>query len=219
MSAQRDLNCTNLKLKKTMRVNVKLGLWRMSIAEKIAKIRFIIMSLIGNAWFPSPAPTPTTITTNVNNLEAANLKAQGGGADDVAAMRVAEAKLDLSVKLLAAYVENIANADPANAVAIILSAGMEIKGKGGRTNQGSDVVAGKSGEIIISCPAEKGATYEFQMCTDFTNEANWKRIYIGTKSKFVMKGLTPGMRYYFRVCAITKEGVQPWTVVKGLFVN
>lgn len=202
-----------------MRVLVKLGLWKMSIAEKIAKIRFIILSLIGNAWFPSPNPSGATITSNVNNLEAAHLKAQGGGKDEIAAMRVAEAKLDLSVKLLAAYVENIANADPANAEAIILSAGMEVKGKSGKGSQGFELRAGKSGEIIITSPVEKNALYEFQMCTDFTNEANWMRIYIGSKSKFVMKGLTPGTRYFFRVCAITKDGVQPWTVVKGMFVN
>jgi hypothetical protein len=202
-----------------MRAVVKLGMWKISIAEKIAKIRFIIMSLIGNAWFPSPFPTPATITTNVNNLEAAMLKAQGGGVDDVAAMRAAEVKLDLSLKLLAAYVENIANADTAYAEAIILSAGMELKKKGGNKRQPVDATLGKTGEVIITCPGVKGATYEVQMCTDFTNEANWKRIYIGTKSKFVMKGLTPGVRYYFRVCAITKDGVQPWSVVKGVFVN
>lgn len=202
-----------------MRVSVRLGLWKLSIAEKIAKIRFIIMSLIGNAWFPSPNPTGTVITTNVNNLEAAYLKAQGGGADEVAAMRAAEAKLDLSVNLLAAYVESIANADPANAEAIILSAGMELRGKRGKTNHGYELTSGKSGEIIITFPAVKGAMYEIQMCTDFTKDENWKRIYIGTKSKFVMAGLTPGVRYFFRVCAITKDGPQPWSVAKGMFVN
>jgi hypothetical protein len=191
----------------------------MSIAEKIARIRFIILSLIGNAWFPTPSPTAATITTNVNNLEAAMLKAQGGGRDEVAAMRAAEEKLDLSVKLLASYVENIANTDPNNAVAIVLSAGMEVKGKSNKSNHGFELSAGKSGEIIVTCPVEKGATYEIQMCTDFTNEVNWKRVYIGTKSKFVMKGLTPGTRYYFRVCAITKDGAQPWSVALGLFVN
>jgi hypothetical protein len=208
-----------LKPQKKMRVIVKLGLWKMSIAEKIAKIRFIILSLIGNAWFPTPNPTATTVTTNVNNLEAAHLKAQGGGKDEIAAMRVAEAKLDMSLNLLAAYVESIANADPTNAEAIVLSAGMEVKGKGSKSNQEFSLTAGNPGEIKITCASTANATYEIQMCTDFTNEANFKRVYIGTKSKFVMKGLTPGTRYFFRFCAITKDGAQPWSVVKGLFVN
>lgn len=202
-----------------MKATVKLGLWKLSIAEKIAKIRFIIMSLIGNAWFASPTPSAIVITTQVNNLEAAYLKAQGGGADEVAAMRALETKLDQSMKLLAAYVENIANADPLNAEAIVLSAGMELKGKGPKSNQEFQLLAGNTGEILVVCPAIKNATYEIQMSTDPDDEKSFTRIYIGTKSKFLMTGLTPGQRYFFRVCAITKDGVQPWSVVKGLFAN
>src|SRR5882724_4265276 len=113
-----------------MKSVVRQGLSGMPIAQKITKGRFIVSSMTGNANFATPNPTLASVTININALETAKIAADGGGPDDTANMYAKEAVLDLSLKLLGAYVEGAANVNPLNADAIILSAGMEVKGKG-----------------------------------------------------------------------------------------
>lgn len=202
-----------------MKAVVSLGLSSLSIPKKIARTRFIVSSITGNVNFTTPNPSLAVITTNVNALEAAALAAQGGGADDTASRHAKEAVLDLSMKTLSAYVESIANANPPNAEAIILSAGMEVKGKGGRVAREFEItVTGRPGEVKLVNRSIKRGTYEFQMTTDPTTETSWYKIYAGTVGQFVKNGLTSGTRYYFRSTIISKDGQAPWSQVKNSIV-
>lgn len=203
-----------------MKIIVKLGLWKLSIAEKIERIRFILLSMAQSYFFPTPTPDLKVVHTHVDNLEAALLKAKGGGAEEIANMRVADAQLDIVVKLLVAYVEGLANADQTNAETIVLSAGMEIKGKGGRTSQRfAALFTGHPGEVLLICPGIVRGVYEIHMCLDPSNELNWQRIYNGTKSRFVVKGLKLGVQYHFRYSVIDASGLRPWSEVKSLYIN
>ena len=189
----------------------------MPIEKKIVKTRFIVTSMTGNANFGTPSPTLATITTNVNALEAAHIAAKGGGKDDTANMRAKEAVLDLSLKLLGYYVEIIASANPANAEAIILSAGMDVRGKGGNKVRGFEVSAtGNIGEVRLQREGVIRGSYEYQMSIDISTDANWQRIYSGTRNRFVKSGLASGTRYYFRAAGIDKNGLSPWSSVKTM---
>jgi len=173
--------------------------------------------MTGNANFGTPIPTLATITTNVNALEAASIAAKGGGKDDTANMRAKEVVLDLSLKLLGAYVEGIANVNPINAEAIILSAGMDLKGRGGNFVHGFEVSAtGNVGEIRLQREGVSRGSYEYQMSIDIVSDANWQRIYIGTRNRYVKSGLVSGTRYYFRAAGIDKKGLSPWSSVKTM---
>ena len=194
-----------------------MGLSRIPIEKKIVKTRFIVTSMTGNANFGTPSPTLATITTNVNALEAAHIAAKGGGKDDTANMRAKEAVLDLSLKLLGYYVEGIASANAANAEAIILSAGMDVRGKRANFARGFEVSAtGNIGEVRLQREAISRGSYEYQMSTDISTDANWQRIYSGTRARIVMSGLVSGTRYYFRSAGIDKNGLSPWSDVKAM---
>ncbi len=200
-----------------MKTVVALGLSRLSVPKKIEKSRFIVTSMTGNVNFTTPSPPLATITTNTDALETANIAALGGGADDTANMHDQEVVLDLSLKALGAYVEGIANATPPSAEAIILSAGMAVKSKGGKVAHDFSVKAtGNPGEIKLTCQGVKRGTNEFQMTTDPNTEASWARIYNGTRATFVKTGLISGTRYYFRATAINKNGQGPWSVVRNM---
>lgn len=191
---------------------MKLG--KLSITEKIAKGRFIVTSMTGNANFTTPSPALTVITANVNALETASIISEGGGVDDTAAMHAKELTFDLSLKSLAAYVEGIANANPLNAEAIILSAGMEVKVPTVHTAKEFNVAATENpGEIKMSTKAVPRSTCIFQMCMDTSSESNWQTIAQSTRAKFVKSGLTSGTRYYFRVGVIDKNGMSAWSNV------
>jgi hypothetical protein len=200
-----------------MKAIVKMGLSQMPIEKKIVKTRYIVTSMTGNATFATPSPALAIITTNVNALEAASIAAKGGGKDDTANMRAKEVILDLSLKSLGAYVEGIANATPINAEAIILSAGMDLKSKGGNFVHDFEVeVTGNVGEIRLQQEGVSRGSYEYQMSIDISSDANWQRIYSGTHARIVKSGLASGTRYYFRAAAIDKNGMSPWSSVKTM---
>jgi hypothetical protein len=203
--------------KKIMKTTVKMGLSRMPIEKKIVKTRFIVTSMTGNGNFTTPSPTLATITANVNALEAASIAAKGGGKDDTANMRAKEAALDLSLTLLGYYVEIIASANPANAEAIVLSAGMDVRSRGRNFKHSFEVSStGNVGEVRFQQAGVSRGSYEYQMSIDISNDANWQRIYNGTRNRFVKSGLASGTRYYFRAASISKNGLSPWSVVKPM---
>lgn len=200
-----------------MKKLVRQGLARLPIAKKIVVCRTTVSMMTGNAYFTTPTPSLATITANVNALEVASIAAAGGGPDDTANMHAKEVVLDLSMKLLGAYVEGIANATPITAEAIILSAGMGVKGQGGQTTLDFDVQStGNPGELRVIRQAVSRGAYEFQMSTDPTNETNWQKIYRGTRGRILKTGLTSATRYFFRAMAIDKNGESPWSDVKSM---
>ncbi|MBI4945030.1 MAG: fibronectin type III domain-containing protein [Bacteroidetes bacterium] len=196
---------------------VVLRLASLSIPKKIEKTRFIVTSMTGNVNFTTPNPTLATITANAGNLETAHIAAQGGGADETANMHAKELVLDLSLKLLSAYVEGIANSNPMNAEAIILSAGMEVKSGGGRrAKEFAAEQTGNPGEVKLSTLSSNRATFVFQMTTSPSTESSWATIGQSTRAKLVKSGLVSGTRYYFRVAMIDKNGQNPWSDVKNI---
>ena len=201
-------------MKKNVVVLKQAGL---SIPKKIERSRFIVTSMTGNANFTTPSPTLATITANANNLETAHLASEGGGVDDTSNMHAKELVLDLSLKALAAYVEGIANSNPLNAEAIILSSGMDVKSGGGRTAKDfAAVQTGNPGEVKLSTVSSPRATFVFQMTTDPNTATSWVTIGQSTRATMIQSGLTSGTRYYFRVAMIDKNGQNPWSDVKNI---
>lgn len=202
-----------------MKSVASLGISGLPIPKKIIRTRFFVTSMAGNPNFTAPSPTLASITIAVNALETASVAALGGGADDTANRHSKEAALDLLLKSLGAYVEGVANTTPANADAIIFSAGMDVKRKGGRTAHEFAVkVTGNPGEVKLTDRGVKRGAHEFQMSTDPNTEASWARIYAGTKGTFTKTGLASGTRYYFRSLVIDKHGTGPWSSVLNTIV-
>ena len=191
----------------------------MTRQQKLESMRFWISQITGNANFPSPLPTAATMAAGANQLEAAALVAKGGGPDDTAAMRLKEEAANLLMRQFAAYVENTANATPASAEAIILSAGLQVRKGYSRTKRVVDaMLTGKSGEIRVQHEAVRGATYEVQISTDISKEENWSTFYAGTRSRVTKGGLTPNTRYYFRVRVTSRDGRSDWSEVRSVYL-
>lgn len=200
-----------------MKKQVALKLSRLSIASKIEKTRFIVTSMTGNANFPTPSPTLASVTANVNTLETAHLTALGGGTDDTANMHAKEVLLDLSLKLLAAYVEGIGNLNPITAESVILSSGMELKIQPVHTAREFSVsITDNPGEVKLSTKYSPNATFIWQITTNPSEEDGWEQINQTTRAKLVKSGLESGTRYYFRVTKVDKFGIHPWSNVLNI---
>lgn len=199
---------------------VVLGLSKLTIPQKIEFARFIVTSMTGNANFTTPNPALLTITTNANALETAHIAAKGGGKDETAAMHAKEQLLDLSLKLLAAYVEGIANANPANAEAIALSSGMNTKKNASPRPNGFRVEHGKNaGEVNLRTNADDRAVFVWETTTTPDDEATWTTLNSSTRAHYLATGLNSGTRYYFRVAKIDKDGQGDWSNVLNIIVT
>ncbi len=199
-----------MSTKKVVIRKVALLLSKKTVAQKFQFARGVVIAMAGNANFPAPLPALSVITTDANNLETAYIAAQTR-AHGTAAQKAAMVKvLQLSLQALAHYVELIANADPNNAEAIITSAGMTAKKATVHAPRILHVVASAKGEVTLTCPVTKNATYKWEVATgDPTIEANWKLLDEVRQSKFVQAGLISGTLYHFREWTIGVKGIGP----------
>jgi len=105
------------------------------------------------------------------------------------------------------YVETTANANNADdevAIAIILSAGMDVKKQGAINIPILSVKQGEeAGSVILRRKAEEGSVYKWQMSLDPFTNSSWTDAGKGSLATFEITGLTPVTRYWFRVALIT----------------
>lgn len=196
---------------------VKLNFRRLPVPEKLTKGRQIITSVTGNPKFTNPVPPVATLTTAINELEAAYAAAQTAKHAWRNAVDVQTAKSDAVDQVFsqcASYVESVAGADES----VISSAGMDPKSTGGAPTlpeppTGIEVTEGDhEGELDISWDSVSNAkSYLIQRSTDPNNSANWTHAGTSTKSSTTIAGLASGTRYWFRVCAVGAVGQSGWS--------
>lgn len=189
-----------------------LNLSRATANEVAVKASTIVSKMTANANFTTPAPTLSSITTQINLL---NTKLT----EQSTAFRTYQQKTvevltekDNLLNLLdteGTYVENAANGDEVK----ILSAGFDVKQKAipiGLLPAPKDVLAeegGSDGEVIVSWSPVRGAkSYVVEMSLDITSPDNWNYQATVTKSKCYLSALDSGTRIWVRVVAINAAG-------------
>jgi hypothetical protein len=199
---------------------VALLLAKKSTPQIIADAKSYVQKMTGNTNFPTPSPSLATVSTQIATLEASYsvslTKAKGAAAQMHSDLKT----LSSTLKNLAAYVENTANADPDNAEAIINSAGMTVKKHTPLPPKVFSVKQGAtSGVVEVNSKAVSRASYIYQYTTDQTNANSWVDGYKNAKVKGFITGLTPGIRYYFRVATISTTGESSWSNVISMLVS
>ena len=196
------------------RVSLKLS--KLTIAAKIEKGRHIVTFMTGNPSFLTPLPTLLALLTALTNLENAYTAALGGGKLLKATMRDKEVIVDTMLTQLSHYVEAIAS----GSATIILSAGMDVRGAGGRKARVFNVANGSlPGELDLITKSVPRSSYIWEMVAeplpaesapvDPTHE--WTQIGVSTKSAFTISDLMIGKKYWFRVANVIKTGQGAWS--------
>ena len=197
-----------------------LGLSRLTIPQKIETTRSYVIAMTGNPYFVSVSPTLLSISGNATALETAYVAASSGAIGLKAAMHSKVQTLDISLKLLAAYVEGIANASPSLGSAIILSAGMKEKKASPPKANGFRIASTKiPGEVSLRTNWANNSTFLFQVTTTPATETSWTLVNSGTKASCLATELVSGTRYYFRVCKTDKSGISPWSTILDIIAS
>ena len=196
---------------------VKLNFRRLTVPEKIAKVRQIVTALTGNPSFPTPNPTLAVVTAGADNLEAAYSTTQANKQavkTSVTDQTIKEDDLVQLISQLASYVENRAGDDETK----ITSAGMDVKA--GPTASGTPdtpsgleiTIGDHDGELDLSWnPVSNVRSYEIQQSPDPPTATTWTHAATSTKSSATVGGLTSGKRYWLRVSAISAGGQSGWS--------
>ena len=197
--------------------NVKLSLATLTIPQKIELAQAITTDMTGNAAFPTPTPALATVTTAANALAEKSVAARTARLAAVTAtseQEDASVVLDTLLGQLASYVNMVArgNAD------VIRSAGMDVRAEPTRpTALGAPVikkatVPAERGAVDLTwMPLDSAKVYVIEHTPDMSGQAGWTNGADFTRPRGVVSGLTPGLRYLFRVAGVNSVGKGPWS--------
>jgi hypothetical protein len=174
--------------------------------------------MTGNKYFTTPNPALATVEADKKALESAQTIAETKVKGATKVRDAARLVVLDDLHHLKAYVQLIADADPENAQAIIVSAGMSVKKISAHAKQ--DFVA-KQGKVSASASlrakaAARRASYQWQVSTD---QKIWNDLSVTLIAHTEVLGLTPGVTHYFRHRVVTKTGTSDWSQVVSLLVK
>jgi hypothetical protein len=200
---------------KTKIVKAVLNMNKLSVPSKINKARLIVEAISTNVGtFMSPMPDLITVNAAIDDLETAWNNAADGGKNLTVIMHDKEAALMLLMNSLAQYVTLTANGNED----IVHLAAMDTKKTPTKVQSDFDVIyAADSGSVIARKKNVLRASYIWQFSTD-PSAANWTEHGITTQSKTTISGLTPGVRYWFRVAVVDKDGQHPFLEPVSLII-
>lgn len=189
------------------KLKVLLSFIQLSVVEKIAFYRNVIIKLTGNSSFENPDASLESASGSVDKLESSFLASRDGSHTAVAAMHADEVAADNVFRALATYVDRIAVGDEVK----ILSSGFQVSKQ--------PVVAQKptlsvengshSGSVkLIAKAVDRAGAYIWQYSLD---GVEWVVGGNSTASTYLLEGLTVAKKYYFCVAAITTEGTTDFT--------
>jgi hypothetical protein len=184
-----------------------------------SKAKGVVQAMTGNsnipATFPTNVPTLATVTSDITALDNAESLALTKVIGSVEARNIKKEVVIKDMHIYQAFVQNIADNSPANALQIIKSAGMDVKQSIAHSISDFSVSYGDvSGTVLLLAKAvAKRASYEWQMGTD---GKTWVNLPHTLSCKTSVTGLTPGTTYYFRFNAVTKDGEGTWSQVSSI---
>jgi len=172
----------------------------------------VIDHMSNNPLFPTPDATLIDAQKVADALDKAILAAADGSHLAISAMNDAVAAADAVFRILAAYVERIALGDETS----ILSSGFHFSKQPVFANKETLVArdGSHSGSVLLdTIRVDRGVTYVWQMYKGKLpdNDSDWVKIGITTQTSFEINNLDIANIYYFRVAAVTPDGIQDFS--------
>ncbi len=176
----------------------------------------IVDAMTGNASYPTPAPTLSSVTNKMIALGSAYTDGQAARLESLQKTQTlvdVDTEADDLLGLLAAYVDNASGGD----ATVIQSAGMQVRSEPAPVGplpapENLRPVEGEMpGEVALQWnPVSNAKSYSLQQTQDITVPASWVHVLNCTKGKLSVSGLTVGQRYWFRVAAVGSAGQGPF---------
>lgn len=196
------------------RERVVLDFTRMPVIQKYEIGHNVVGKMKNNPKFPEPDVTIAELETRTDLLEQRNIDALSGGKEATALLRQAEEEWNNAMRLMARYVDRIADGD----ATVILNAGFNTAKQPitGNRPQFTVELGALSGTVSLRRQKAEGArSYLWQYYIGEnvpTNETDWVTAQATTKVSVELAGLTPMTKYWFRCSAVTIDGITGYTI-------
>jgi hypothetical protein len=184
-----------------------------------ARAHAIIGAITGNALVPNPNPSIATLTNLVVTFDNAQTATKTRAPGTVAARNVARGALRTALHTEAATIQQLADANPEHAQAIIESVSMNVRQSPARIKVPFSAKPGKvSGSVDLAVKAAAPrASYEWEWSGDGGH--TWTPVAPTLQAKTTITGLPVGTTCQFRYRPITKTGPGDWSQVIALVVK
>ncbi len=184
--------------------------------DRIIWAKGIHDTMHGNARYTSMTSKLTTLDTDTTALETAQA---GFSAKPRTVSKAERDKDDKTVKTditgIVAGVQALADADPANAAAIITEAGFKVKKISKRGKQQNCVVQGENSGSVYIYGAGKGP-HNFRISMD---GETWVNLLGSKDSRKYHDGIKPGTLCYFQTAKALKDGMEGvWSQTMSIIV-
>ena len=201
------------------RSKVLLDMMSFAPAPKVLAYENVISCLTANIDYTMPDVPLSELTLLLGNFKKSILDSADGSHVAKAQMHANEILVDNAYRNEAAYVQRLSGGNEAK----ILSSGFSVAKPHGPHHKAEFAALDgpNSGSLKLVCDTvEKAGSYEFQMYEgdDPEGELGWKTIGQSTAASFVITGLIPLKKYYFRFRAVTTQGVTDYCAPISKFV-
>jgi len=188
------------------------------IPQYMADCRLVVTMMTSNKNLLNPMPALPQISSHLDTLEADEELARKKGKGAAQQRDVSLGVLRSDMRLLKAYAQSVADANPTEAEAIIRSAGMGVGKKSTRTKPSVGARQGNApGRVVLDARAlPRPVQYRWQMSTDQTT---WTDLPDTFNASTTVDGLTAATVVYFRLRTITRNGPSDWSAVVNLIVH
>jgi hypothetical protein len=178
----------------------------------------VINAMTGNASFPNPTPSLATVSADLAAYEAAEAQVVTRVKGAAVTRNAKYTVLHTDLEHLMGGVQQVADANPANAQSIIEGAGFAIRRTASRPKSAlTALLGGVPGSVkLVAKAVAQRASYEWQYSTD---QKTWTNAPTSLQAKTVVTGLTSGTVFYFRFRGVTKTGEGAYSQVVQLLVS
>jgi hypothetical protein len=189
------------------------------IADQVKLGQALQAALVGNPHFPLPDPIITAFDDALVKYNAAETVAQTRAKGTIAARNAAKVVYTSAIHALKARIQQIADATPDQAEAIITSTTLAVKKTSQRQKQSFMARYGAtSGAVeVIAKAAAPRASYEWQYSLD--GGKTWVSTPNTLQSKTTITGLPVATVVEFRVRSTTRSGQGDWGLPTSLLVK
>jgi len=173
----------------------------------------IVQAMTNNAWFPTPSPALSAVTTAANNLKAEQLNVKNRVPGSVPIRNTKKNALKDLLYTLRDYIQIICIANPESATGIAESALMYARKVAIRQKKVFNVLNYMTGSVELNAAIKgRNNTHDWQLSRTPSDEASWWVTIIPStkKSRTIVDGLNRGELVYFRHRVLTKDGYSNW---------
>jgi hypothetical protein len=189
-------------------VQVSLGFKRLSAALLAIFCQSILTAMTNNSNFTNPYPVLGLLQTALTTLNAAIAAQHPGNKLSTEAVTTAKREVNRILEALAGYVQFESNTDVMKALSSGFNLKQAISYTGGNVFTATQGAA--SGSVDLGSPAIGGA-YNWEFTPDPLVAGNWQSAATTILTSYTVTGLTPGLKYWFRVAPVTSQGQQAFS--------